>query len=1249
MSNQNLKVGQRVEITGKGLKGNVAFIGTTSFAPGKWVGVVLDTPGGKNNGTLQNKQYFQCEENHGMFVRHSQLTILDDSGQPMESSGGSPSSSTTPTGRTSSVSRKSSLTTSTQARKTDQMRLPVPGIKVEPKDEGLSVTPLKETPPETTKRASFVETGFVENLKPQFTPGQVLSPSISSLSFQVEEKTSSAEAAQLKSENKDLNEKLETLKVKRAQDKEKLKEFDKVRLQLEQMVEFKSRIMDSQAQLQKDLQRARQETREAIEAKERHADEMSDLAETVEMATLDKEMAEEKAEYLQQELDQAKEKLEMALMDLELLRAEMNTENNDQTEKSSTTTLEMKQLMQQNAKLKETLVRLRDLSAHEKHESSKMQKELEMRRSEIQELSRTKEKLSTRVEELEQQIAELQEQVDAALGAEEMVEALTSKNLNLEEKVNELEETVSDLEALADMNEQLQEGTKEMEMELREELDMAMMAKREAQHEVEALHETLADRDMTINKFRELVQRLQEQIHQLQTSVEREASKPMASVTEMMDFKKMIADSKAHTKAIDLELRRIDVQQANQHVHFLTSFMPESFLARGSDNDAILLLLLVPRLLCKTEILIKKSRDIFPTLTAVIDSNLVLQGHQVAQYSFRSRLSFWLSYMQTVLQQLNSSVLTCTPDVLLRIGLLYLDLAAQEKTIDSLLELLRKDQLDENIPLEGLEKCVNSLQGMLTTYLPDFVPEPSLLLKECCRALQAATDGLFADSSAIFAILGAKDSKMGQLLKDISTVSDLLRQQLKQTRRRLPNEGYVVSPKVAAHADPVQQCLKLTSKILLALHETAKNTISLCSASEGAELNSDKALEVFTSAVDRIFDAEDKGAVECIKAAIETLKYRVNSLSVAAQETEFDLEPKKETKTTPPIVLRAQVVKKELEETKILKQKLETRETDIKEMKKAMKLKQEELSEMVIRKDLAESKLGNVHKDYALNLEKLQRKYDDSQMLLKRKEKEFEETMDHLQADIDSLESERGELKEKMKSISKKALIEGMARSNAAGASLATTPSSTGPSLPISVTDSPLLVQEIKSLREALKESQRQAQALRAHQARNILSELPVINVIKKPTEIEPSNLTELSKKASKLHKELSDFYLSARVVDLSNRRAGEKPLLEKTSPAYQLVERKNKENQLIQDFDTLTSAVQEEMLKRKSGAKAESFFSTFPSVEMAKAMKEKDTVLVGRVNVGGTENATKIPLVVDLEALKMIHNSVAPYAVGRA
>lgn len=69
-------------------------------------------------------------------------------------------------------------------------------------------------------------------------------------------------------------------------------------MQLEQLLEFKSRIMETQASLQRDMQRAKQEARDAIEAKNEHAEEMADLAETVEMATLDKEMAEEKVVYL---------------------------------------------------------------------------------------------------------------------------------------------------------------------------------------------------------------------------------------------------------------------------------------------------------------------------------------------------------------------------------------------------------------------------------------------------------------------------------------------------------------------------------------------------------------------------------------------------------------------------------------------------------------------------------------------------------------------------------------------------------------------------------------------------------------------------------------------------------------------------------------------------------------------------------------------------------------------------------------
>ena len=49
--------------------------------------------------------------------------------------------------------------------------------------------------------------------------------------------------------------------------------------------------------------------------------------------------------------------------------------------------------------------------------------------------------------------------------------------------------------------------------------------------------------------------------------------------------------------------------------------------------------------------------------------------------------------------------------------------------------------------------------------------------------------------------------------------------------------------------------------------------------------------------------------------------------------------------------------------------------------------------------------------------------------MLQRKEREFEATLEHFQSDIESLESERGELKEKLMSFSKRTLLEGLSRS----------------------------------------------------------------------------------------------------------------------------------------------------------------------------------------------------------------------------
>ena len=54
-------------------RGVIRFVGTISSLPGlhnaPWVGVALDEPFGKNDGSISGERYFDCDKNHGIFVR----------------------------------------------------------------------------------------------------------------------------------------------------------------------------------------------------------------------------------------------------------------------------------------------------------------------------------------------------------------------------------------------------------------------------------------------------------------------------------------------------------------------------------------------------------------------------------------------------------------------------------------------------------------------------------------------------------------------------------------------------------------------------------------------------------------------------------------------------------------------------------------------------------------------------------------------------------------------------------------------------------------------------------------------------------------------------------------------------------------------------------------------------------------------------------------------------------------------------
>ncbi|KAJ3605747.1 hypothetical protein NHX12_027791 [Muraenolepis orangiensis] len=69
----DFQVGEKVWVNGN-KPGYVRFIGGTQFAPGQWAGIVLDEAIGKNDGSVAEVRYFQCEDGRGIFTRPSKLS-----------------------------------------------------------------------------------------------------------------------------------------------------------------------------------------------------------------------------------------------------------------------------------------------------------------------------------------------------------------------------------------------------------------------------------------------------------------------------------------------------------------------------------------------------------------------------------------------------------------------------------------------------------------------------------------------------------------------------------------------------------------------------------------------------------------------------------------------------------------------------------------------------------------------------------------------------------------------------------------------------------------------------------------------------------------------------------------------------------------------------------------------------------------------------------------------------------------------
>uniref|UniRef100_A0A3B4YQS7 Dynactin subunit 1 n=1 Tax=Seriola lalandi dorsalis TaxID=1841481 RepID=A0A3B4YQS7_SERLL len=1163
------KIGSVVEVTGKGQRGTVAYIGATLFASGKWVGVILDEAKGKNDGTVQGKRYFTCEENHGIFVRQSQIQVVEE--------GSSATSPDTPESGTAKIPRHKDIPETPKTSK----QTPVNVKKAS--RESLSSS-LSGDVSEAGLSSHQGALGAPVVPQPSGSPAAAAVPA-----------TPSKEEESLRAQVKDLEEKLETLKMKRTEDKAKLKELEKHKIQLEQLQEWKTKMQEQQTDLQKQLKEAKKEAREAQEAKDRYMEEMSDTADAIEMATLDKEMAEERAESLQVEVDTLKERVEELSMDLEILRHEISEKGSD----GAASSYHVKQLEEQNGRLKEALVRMRDLSASEKQEHVKLQKQMEKKNTELETLRTQKEKLQEEVKQAEATIDELKEQVDAALGSEEMVETLTERNLDLEEKVRELRETVTDLEAINEMNDELQENSRETEMELREQLDLSGAKVREADKRVEAAQETLADYQHTITKYRDLTTRLQDANRELisQQNANAEVQQPPA---ELFDFKIKFAETKAYAKAIEMELRKMEVAQSNRQVSLLTSFMPDSFLRHGGDHDCILVLLLIPRLICKAELISKQAQEKFD-LNGNLEQGTGLRGPPGEQRSFASGLVYSLNLLQATLHKYEQALSSCSVEVFKRMGTLYSEMNFHERSLDYFIDLLHKDQLDETVQVEPLTKAIKYYQQLYSVHLADHTEDCTVQLADHIKFTQSALDCMGVEVARLRAFLaaGQESSGLTVLLKDLDTSCSDIRQFCKKIRRRMPGTDVVGVPAALNFGSPISEtlteCRRQLTRVVAVLQEVAAAGAQMvASLAEQEGLNALKLEDIAFKAVEQVYGSHGVSGPECLRQSCSSVIATMNKMATAMQEGEYDAD--KPQGKSPPVEMRAATVRAEMTDAEGLGVKLEDRETVIKELKKSLKIKGEELSEANVRLSLLEKKLDTSTKDADERVEKIQTKLDENLNLLKKKEKEFEETMDALQADIDQLEAEKAELKQRINNQSKMT-IEGLRGPPASG--IASIVQGSGAGLPASmagsvqVVDSPLLRQQVEAQRLGIKHLKNENNRLKAEKMRAQLASLPPLcppklPQVSKESSMPPEGLnTGIYRRTDQLLATLLKLSAEFKVVDITGKTA--------VSASAQLLEQTARLQNLSDALDKLKGEVAEHVVSYQPGAKASSDFATFP------------------------------------------------------
>jgi dynactin 1 len=493
----------------------------------------------------------------------------------------------------------------------------------------------------------------------------------------------------------DLRAKIKFLEKKRQEDRDKLKVLERVQYDRDrfegiiQTLQVKYKPQDAEL---KELKKQFKEMEKLVADVE---DVKAEHEAVLEMATLDREMAEEQAEAYKSELEAVRAKAEELEMEAEILREENDElgQGMTQEEKTSKGFLQMEK---QNERLKDALLRLREITTQTEEELRATNASLE---EEVNDLTKYKDEHEAIKQKLianESAVEDLRNQLEAVLGAEEMLEELTERNMNMSEQIDEYRATMEDLESLKEISDELEINHIETEKQMQEDIDYREIIIGEQTKRIQQLDASTEEAEYTITRFRELVVNLQSDLEDMRASqqlTEAEAGELSARSRSMMDLnmKLQITAAKTQNKTIDLELRKLEADEAMEHLAIVQMFLPDSF---HNERDSVLALLRFKRVAFKAHLLLTFVKE-------RLQSSQLQSGHEdqlIAACDMCDKLT-WVSAM---CQRFVHCISSCSVAQFSRFeGALY-ELDPVERALNSWIEGLRRDELNE-------KHCVSEL------------------------------------------------------------------------------------------------------------------------------------------------------------------------------------------------------------------------------------------------------------------------------------------------------------------------------------------------------------------------------------------------------------------------------------------------------------------------------------------------------------------------------------------------------------